>query len=138
MSKIKNVHDTFLHFLADNLTGIKVRELMFDKDDMTSRIIQTNALNVEFTNFTTTVEHTLTVVFDLAHNDTLTARDWEEQIVNLLHATAMTEVMDYRTDPANPKVVPQQRISWPAKLSFRPIVADTYYHSTATFRITYS
>jgi hypothetical protein len=137
MSNIRHTHDTFLHFLADNLAGITVREIRYDKDDPNASVLMTNALNVTFLNRSyDTKLSDVQLTLDVCHDDGLTAIDWEEQIATLLQKTAWTEVQDY--SGSNPTQLVHQNVFWSSKVQFRPVVAEYYYHSTATITLNHS
>ena len=135
MSHIRNVHDTFLSLLADNLTGITVRELRFDPNDPTANVIQIGALNVTFLNRQFAIMPTsVQVTLDVCYGDQLGAMDVEEQVALLFQRAAFTPVLDY-TVLTSPVPEGNRTMSWKPLVSFRPIVTDNYYHSTATINL---
>lgn len=129
---IRQVHDTFIQMLIDSLTGITVKEIRFDASDAQAGTIELNALNVTFLNRNYAIQpDQIQVTLDVCYDNQLNALDVEEQVAKLLQRAAFMQLLDY-TNPASPASVPNKTISWKAEVSFRPVVADTYYHSTTT------
>lgn len=136
MSHIRNVHDTFLSLLADNLSGVIIRELRFDPADPTADVIQVGALNVTFlTRQYAIMPATVQVTLDVCYGDQLGAMDVEEQIALLFQRAAYTPVLNYTVFNA-PVPEGKKCMSWKPNVSFRPIVTDNYYHSTAMITLT--
>lgn len=133
MSMIRNLHDTYLHFLNDNLTGIPVREVRFDKNDPTAESLEIGALNVEFQNRDYNIIGVTTVILNVVSDDQFTAMDWEEQISKLHQATAFWGIQDYSAGTPAPV---GKNFTWASKLSFRPVVNGNYYHSMTALSLT--
>lgn len=124
---MRQVRDSFLHFLADNLTGVPIHAVRRDLTNPSSDKLQGNALNVQFLNSTFGVsQSSQTVALDILNDNELTVVDWTEQLWRLLKASFYTPLLDY-TDPQNP-VPTGTNIMWDRNgVRFNPLWDDYYY-----------
>jgi len=126
-----NTRDTFLHFLADNLAGITIHPIRFEKDVPDTSTLQVNAVNVNFLHPRLDVHVSSQLVsIDILHESELTAVDWAEQLARLMQKAAKTPKLNY-TVPLSP-VATGTDIYWDTEVRFRPVVADYYFHLSAT------
>lgn len=129
--------DTFLHLLADNLSGIPVRALRRDPSDPNAGLIQTNAVNVKVVN-TSYDWHigVLQVSLDVVNDSELTALDWTQQVWNLLKSAFFTPQYDY--SPVDSGGQPQptgNNIFWNTSAKFRPVHNEYYSHFTCVLNL---
>lgn len=124
---MRNVRDSFLHFLADNLTGVPIHPVRRDMNDPKSDKLQGNALNVQFSNTSFGVAQSTQVVnLDILNDNELVVVQWTEQLWRLLSSSFYTPLLDY-TDPLNP-VSTGTNIMWDRNgVRFSPIWDDYYY-----------
>lgn len=122
------VRDTFLHFLADNLTGIEVHPVRKDPNDPSAELLKLNAVNVEFLGFDLAVDVSgQQVVIDVVNDDERTAVTWVSSLFTLLSAAYYTPKLDYNT-PSSP-VPTGTNIMWDRKkVRFRKVGNDNYSH----------
>lgn len=133
---IRDIRDSFLHFLADNLTGITVHPLRFDKNDPGADGFQTNALNVQF--LSTSLRHVATqqVVLDVIQDDENTAVDWLDSMWTLLSSAFYTELYSYSTGSP---VDQHRHIMWDAEsVRFTRISNDNYVHYSCILPLEFS
>ncbi len=121
MVNLVNARDTFLRFLADNLSGIEIHPLRKSTTEVGTDTFKANALNVEFLGVYATYKSTATqdVILTVIHEDENTAAGWIQSIYNLLSSAFYAPMMDY-TVPASP-VAAKGNVSWESSLTFRPI-----------------
>jgi hypothetical protein len=126
---VRACRDTFLHFLADNLTGLQVHALRRSTSDNAAGTIQTNAINVAFLKDTPNVRTAQTVVsIDIVYDDELTAVDAMAQVFRLLTAAYYTPKYDYSS--GSPVAIGTNVMWNPRQVSFRSIYSDFYFHNT--------
>jgi hypothetical protein len=126
--------DSVLRFLADNLVGVPVHAMRFDKNNPASTVFQQNALNVDFLDMVfDTRPSTMTVSFDLIYDKELDAVDAAEKVMTLMNSAAYTPKLDY-TNPLSPVAV-NGWVYWGTNVRFRQIVADEYAHFNATLML---
>jgi len=132
---MRSLRDTFLHFLADNLTDVPVHNIRRDKNDPGAGTPQNNAVNVEFLDTQPSTQIGRCVVcIDIINDNELDAVDWAESVFNVLGAAFMTPQLDY-TDPANP-VRTGTNLYWSREgVKFIPIPSDFYYRLSARLTV---
>ncbi len=129
MGVMRNVRDTFLMCLHDNIGTYTLHNVRYDKQDSQANVPMLNAVNVTFTNadfaVTAVSEHILTI--DVMWDDEFAAIDAAETVANVLKATSSIPLMDYSGDP--PVQVLNSRVMWnPNSVKFRPVKVDDYFH----------
>jgi hypothetical protein len=133
---MRNIRDTFIHFLGDNLAGLTVHNIRNVKDDPSKSLNQIGAVNVHFLNSNyDIIESEQHVTIAILHENELTAQDMEEQVVRLLQQGAYTPLLDYSTNP-NGSPVGNFTLRWSTRVNFRPISAEHYYHTECTLLLT--
>lgn len=137
MSNIRNLRDTFLHFLADNLAGAAtIHPVRSSKDKPQYNSLQLGSINVTFHDATySTREPTSQFVsLDILHDDELDALDVEESTVALLQLGGMTPLMDYSGD--TPVQVSNSQVFWGAThIKFRTVQSTDYFHRSAVLEL---
>jgi len=125
---MRAVRDTFLHFLADNLTGVTVHPVRREIDRPDSDRLQMNAVNVQFLNIEPRVHVASQMVsIDVINDNELTALDWVSKVWEILNKAFYTPKYDY-TVPASP-VATGDNIMWePDGVGFRKVTNDYYAH----------
>src|SRR5690349_20942054 len=99
---MRQCRDTFLRFLADNLTGITLHNVRFGTSNPADARYQVGAVNVKFldTDPNPHIGQT-TVEICVMNDDELTALDWVKQVYDILSSAYYTPKMDY-TNPNSP------------------------------------
>lgn len=125
---MRAVRDTFLHFLADNITGITLHPVRREIDRPDSDRLQMNAVNVQFLNIDPRIHvSSQTVSIDVIFDDELTALNWVNKVWGVLNKAFYTPKYDY-TVSATP-VATGTNIMWePEDIGFRPVTTDYYSH----------
>lgn len=135
------VRDSFLHFLADNITSITVNGSVVpitiknnrrDINDPKSEQIQIDAINIKFLNTDYAVEvSNQTVSIDVVYTDELQCAAVTEALFNLLKQAAYTPKLDY-TNTTNPVDV-GYTVFWEPAIKFKPIHSEFYTHLHSRF-----
>jgi len=141
MSTLRQVTDTFVHFLADNLPtdgSIPIKVVREDPSDRSADLLQMNALNIQFLGVSFangTSLSTFQMVLDVVNDDAYTVYDWAQAVADILMASYFTVVKDY-TNPASP-VATSSNVFWePDQVRFKRVSADTNYsHLTCTLPV---
>lgn len=128
----RDVRDTFIRFLADNLVdgssiAIPINVIRNDPNDAGAANIKTNAVNIKFLNLAADSVASQQVVIDVINDSENTAVDWMEAIWSLLRSAFYTTLFTY----ANPLVPVAQKsnIMWDQKaVKFHPVVSANYSH----------
>ena len=132
---MRQIRDTFLHLLADNLVGITVHNLRRDPNYPDSDNIKGNAVNVQFTNANyDNRESTLVAHVDIVHESELTATDWMQSVWAILGNNLMAPLLDYSVTPTSPTDT-GQNIYWTQPVKFRPIADDFYFRYSCTLTL---
>jgi hypothetical protein len=125
---IAAVEDTFLHFLADNLTGTVVHPIRLDVNDPASGTFQMNCINVQFLNVELGADiSNQQVVLDVMFDNEKDCRDAIQKTWNLLKTEYLTPITDY-SDLSNPTLVGMNMIWQPKRITFKKIISDAYCH----------
>ena len=119
------VRDSFLHFLADNLSTVTVHPCRRDKDADDTDKLEINALNVAFGDqqLESGVSSQV-VILDLIHSNELADEDLVLTVFQLLNATYFCPIFDY-TNPASP-VNKNTNVYWQRPLRWRKVPNDFY------------
>ena len=136
-----DVRDSFLHFLADNLTPIIVNNVSVpilvhnvrrDVNSPANDNLLINALNIKFLNsdFSMNVS-SLTVSIDVIYDDELQAAGVQHALFTLLSQAAYTPKLDY-SNITNPVDV-GYTVFWEPEIKFKPISNMLYTHYHARF-----
>jgi hypothetical protein len=131
-STLRNVRDTFLHFLADNLPVETVHPIRFDKTRPHQNIPQLKKLNVAFhdADYSSRSPASQFVTLDILHDDELYALDLEESVVGLLTLGGQASLLDYSTQPA--VQVANRLVFWNTdSIQFRTVASTDYFHRSA-------
>jgi hypothetical protein len=121
-------------FLSDNLVGVSVHALRYDKNKPELSVFQQNALNVSFLDMDfDTQPSSIMASLDLIFDKELDAVDAAQTVMTLLNSAATTPKLDY-TNPASPVPV-NGWIYWSTNVRFRHVVADDYSHFNATITL---
>lgn len=137
----RQVTDTFLRYLADNLTfnsvSVPIHAIRCDSSDPSADSLKDKAINVQFLDIQFDTLGYNQAVLDVIHSDENTARDWLTALWALLSATFMTPVMDY-TNPTSP-VVAGGNIFWDHNaVRFRRVANDNYCHYSCILPVRFS
>jgi hypothetical protein len=125
---MRPMRDSFLHFLADNLSGVPVHNRRKDPNDPSAYDLREGAVNVEFMSFEGDPHVSVRrVVIDVIHADELTAESWVSSVWNLLKAAFYTTIKDY-TNPAAPVTVPGHMMWDRNSVRFRRVFSEHYTH----------
>lgn len=129
---MRHTRDTFLHFLADNLT-MNVHPLRKDPNNPSLEELRENAVSVKFMNVSPIVGVTTQqVAIHIIHTDENTAVDWTNDVFTLLNQAYMTPLYDYSI-PASPTAL-NANIFWrPDQITFRHVDVEFYAHFVAVF-----
>lgn len=131
---MRNTTDTFLKFLSNNLVGVTVHAMRFDRRKPESSVFQQNALNVNFLDMDfDTGPSSITASLDLVYDKELDGVDAAQKVMTLLNSAASTPKLDY-TVPASPVPI-NGWVFWSTNVKFRQIVADNYSHFSATISL---
>jgi len=123
---VRDVRDTFLKFLDDNL-AMPVKAIRNDPSDPGASVLQTNAINVHFLKLNLDSVATQQVVIDVLNDDENLAVDWMESIWTLLRSAFYTPLYNYST-PSVP-VAQNTNVMWDrTSVKFHPVVSDNYTH----------
>lgn len=127
--------DTFLHFLADNLSGINVHGIRRDPNDPAAGLLQMEAVNVCFDRVDMGV--VLSTIFgkiDVISASELSATDMMQEVWQLLSGRFYTPMLDY-TNPTSP-VDTGTTLMWKrGGVRFMPVENDSYYNFSCTLPI---
>lgn len=125
---MRELRDSFLHFLADNLSssGISVHPIRRDSNNPGTEKLQANCINVQFLNVEPSVQvGNQLVAIDVIHEEELTALDWMETVWDLLSSTFYAPLYDY-SDPANPAPLGTNIMWGRNRVRFKPMNSDFY------------
>jgi len=131
---MRNVRDSFVHFVADNIAQfsngqtIPVVALFRSVANPDGEKFKTNSVNISFVgeSLSPTVNTTI-VELDVIQSDELTAVDWANSLWQLLSATFYTALKDYSQNPSAP-VAQGTNIFWNVNsVGFKPIHDDYYF-----------
>lgn len=124
---MRNVRDSFLVFLRDNLSGLTVNAVRRDIADPNKDLLQQNSVNVKFLspNYDLQVADQ-PVSIDILNDNELTALDCVNQVWTLLSTRFYTEIYDYTTvaSPVNTGYV----MFWNSKMRFSEVPSPYYSH----------
>lgn len=128
MSLQRNASETFLHFMADNLTGITVHPVRRDLNSPSGDLLQTNAVNIQFLSLNPDVWiSTQHCSIDVLNDDENTCVDWVQAVWNILAAAFGTAMFDYSVPtapvPTNTNVFWEKR-----RVNFKRIISEQYTH----------
>lgn len=135
---MRNVHDTFLRFIADNLVGIPIHAVRRDPNEPSAALLQANALNVEFSDMALTPGvSVMRVSIDVLNDDSLKAMEWMSALWQLLRASFYVELKDY-SDPSNP-VALGKRVVWDLdSVRFHLVASTAYAHYSLVLPLKYT
>ena len=124
---MRATRDTFLHFIADNLTQYTVWAVRKSSTDPSRGKLKENAINVQFLTSRPHVHIASQLVsIDVIHAEELTAVDMTQAVWELLSSAFYTPKYDY-TNPAAPTLT-GQNIYWEKdSVIFRPIDNDPHF-----------
>jgi hypothetical protein len=124
---ISDVRATFLHLIADNLTGITVHPVRQDSNDPASSVMQVEAVNVEFMNVNTAVVGSQSVSIDVISADESNCIAWIDALWTILSAAFFTPLLSYQ-NPTAPTPL-GTNVMWDRdRVRFVKVAADTYSH----------
>lgn len=135
---MRAVRDTWLHYLADNLTGITVHPVRRSSTEAGLDTLQANAVNVQFLKDDLAITGTRTTVsIDVLNSDENDCLDVTQQVWHLLNVTGSIPKLDY-SNPAAPTAL-GTNIGWDStKVSFRHVYADFYCHYSCLLVLTHT
>jgi hypothetical protein len=123
---VRATRDTFLKFLADNLSET-IHPVRRDPDKPDSDLLQMGAVNVQFLNPDYSVHVSDQIVsIDVVHENELSALDMATNVWKLLSTRFYTPKYDY-TVPSSP-VALGDVIFWSEPIRFRPVHSPKYFH----------
>lgn len=134
---MRAVRDTFLHFLADNLSGVKVRGMWRDPNYPDAQALEQDVVNVQFLDDALDpILSTQKVSIQIVASSEFDAISWSESLWKLLSGTFYTPLYDY-SDPKNPKPL-GSNISWAVNsVRFKPIRDDYYFRYLCILPLNY-
>lgn len=125
----RDVRDTFLRFLHDNLTDIPVVAIREDPNDPSASVLKPNAVNIQFLRLSADTVATQQVAIDIIHDTENTAVDWMESVWTLLRSAFYTPLYNYST-PSAP-VAQHTNVMWDrTSVKFRPVVSTNFVRYT--------
>lgn len=131
---MRNSIDSFLMLLSNNLVGVTIHAMRYDKSKPELSVFQQNALNVSFLDMDfDTGPSSIMVSLDLIYDKDLDAVIAAQTVMALLNTAASTPKLDY-TVPASP-VPGKGWVFWSTNVKFRQIVADDYAHFSASITL---
>lgn len=129
MTPLRDVRDTFLHFLNDNLGSIPVHAVRSDPHNPQAEALKLNTVNIQFLNISLDSIARQQVVIDVLNDNENTAVDWVTSIWQLLRSAFYTPLYNYST-PSSP-VAQRSNIMWGQKsVVFRRVASTNYTHYT--------
>ena len=135
---MREIQDTFLHYIADNLDpSIPARALRDDTSDASAGVLQLNAVNLSFLNFTLnkpSTPSTLQAVIDILNDNESACVDWVNAVWLLLRGI-MIPLLDYSV-PSTPAPV-GRNLFWD-KFTFRKVSGNSYAHYSCTVLLHFS
>lgn len=133
---MRNVRDSFVHYLADNLPH-PVHVLRADSKDPSASRLQLNTINVDFIDLSPSFGNaTIRVALDVLNDDENTAIDMVQSIWDLFKTSFYTSVVDY-SDPAHPEL--SARIWWEqGQTRFTRVATDRYCHYSCNLTLRYA
>lgn len=135
-STIRNLRDTFLHFLADNLPPKTIHPVRYSRDIPEFNSLQHERLNVTFhdADYSSRSPAIQFVTIDILHTDELLALDLEEQVVDLLTRGGQAHLMDY--SGYSPTMVQNSLVFWNTEqIRFRTVASVDYLHRSAALEL---
>lgn len=133
---IRNLRDTFLHFLADNLTGATIHPVRASKDQPQYNSLQVGSINITFHDATYSVRAPTTqfLTMDILHDDELLALDLEESLIVLLQTGAQALLLDY--SGTTPVQVSNSKVFWNVDtIKFRTVASVDYFHRSSVLEL---
>lgn len=133
---MRTIRDSFLYFLANNLTGLTIHPVRTDPNSPESAVPAMNAINVHFLNANmgtdVSVQH---VAIDVIYDSENDAVDAMTSVWQVLSASFTCPLLDY-TDPAAPVRIDTNNIIWDRySVKFRSLRSDFYCHYTCSLRL---
>lgn len=135
---IRNLRDSFLHFLADNLPLNSVHALRFSKTTPLNSSLQIGQINVAFhdSTYSANAPSNQFVTLDILHDDELAALDLEETLVVLLQLAGYSPLLDYSVTTQGPVAIGNTNFVWnPQGLKFRTVSSIDYFHRSAVLEL---
>ena len=134
---MRHERDTFLHYLADNISKYKIKNVRFDPAIPDSSRITSGAINVQFLSDNPQVQvGVMAVSIDCVADRELDVIDMADTVFKLLSLNSMCPQYDY-TNPQNP-VQLSGNIYWDANsLNFRPISDKLYCRYNSLLYLSY-
>lgn len=133
---MRQVRDSFLHLLADNLPAYTIWNIRRDVNNPEQERVHEEAVNVQFIDDNPSVHiGNMVVALDVVSADELTAVDMMQAVWTLLSSSAYTPLLDYSTTPATPQ---GSNLFWNQNnIRFRPVWDQLYcrFTSTVTLRV---
>lgn len=139
MSQNSNARATFLHYLADNLSGLTVWNLRFDKANPQQNIPQVNAINVTFHNMGLmgpSQPQDQLVTVDVLYDTEAAAVEAAAAVSTLLFTAAYAPLLDYTQTP--PTQVGNCQVWWALQMKFRNVHSDNVFHMSALMHLHYT
>jgi hypothetical protein len=139
MSEVGNVRATFLHYLADNLNGLTVWNIRYDKLNPKQNEPLINAVNVTFHNVDLTgpsdpSEQLVTV--DVLYDTEAAAVDAAETVATLLFTAAFAPLKDYTVSPL--AQISNKLVYWPLSMRFKPVHSENVFRMSALMHLKYT
>lgn len=127
------VRDTFLHFIADNLSA-PVHYMVYDPSDMSGSNYKANAVNIEYHNESPKVGiGQFVVCLDVIYDSELTALPVMKELFKLLTASGMAPLYDYSGDAP---VSQGCNIYWDVrKIQFKRLQTDNFFRRSCTLSL---
>lgn len=134
---MRALRDTWLHYMADNLSGLTVNPVRRDSTQAGLDTLQTNAVNVQFIKDDLAITGSrATVSIDVLATDENDCLDMVQRVWHLLNVTGSIPKLDYSSGTAVPLGT---NISWDStRISFRHVYSDFYYHYSCVLILTHT
>lgn len=138
----RNVRDTWLHFLSDNLPGVVIWNVRRDTNVVMGTVsasqaqLKINAVNVCFVgdNLRTHISSVVASI-DIAYDDELKAVEVVSKLYTILQAAAYTPLLDYSSD--TPVSTGGMLIWNPNAVNFKPVADELAYRRTCNLTLQY-
>jgi hypothetical protein len=134
---MRALRDTWLHYLADNLPGVKVNPLRRSSTNEGLDTPQANAVNVQFLKDDLAITGTKTsVLIDILNDDENACLDMVQQVWHLLNVTGSIPKLDYTSGSPTPL---GNNISWDStKIQFRYVYSAFYFRYSCLLALTHT
>lgn len=135
---MREVRDSFLKFLADNISQTTVKAVRRDPDDPAADKISVNCVNVSFGRMTLdNQKSTQVAIIDVCADKELDALNIVNQVWQLLSAAYFTPQLNYAI-PSSPTPTGSNLYWEKGKVQFNEVYSDFYFHYTCQLSLMFT